>query len=140
LCRWRGLYGNQKYVKNAHCSGCTKYLLCVGFRNAQTKCPELGTNSMTASDTAMTIASFNTDNGGNFYDYMKNYLNASYNSAAVSSGLNGEDCLALYGSYLGCKVPIFRSAIQKKPVLDPSDDINPPHPYYISCNLPITLL
>lgn len=93
---------------------------------------------MTASDTAMTIGSYNTDNVGNFYDYMKNYLNSAYNSAAVSSDLNGEDCLALYGSSLSCKVPIFRSAIQKKPVLDSSDDINP-HPYG-SCNLPIQLL
>jgi len=123
-----------KYVKTPRCSGCTKYLLCVGFRNAVAKCDKPGN---TASATATLISTTNTNIDGNFFDYMQKYLNAAYDSEAVLSGLNGDDCLALYGSSLGCTVSIFRSTRRRHPFLDPSDDIIIPLP---SCHLPITLL
>ncbi len=113
-----------KYVQNPRCSGCTKYLLCVGFRNAVAQCNKPGN---TASATANTIKNTNTNTGGPFHDYMQKYLNAAYDMDAVSSGLNGRNCLALYGSSSSCRVsrerhPIFSIFL------------------FASCRLPITLL
>jgi len=129
-----------KYVKNPRCSGCTKYLLCVGFRNAVANCDKPGN---TASATADSIKNSNTDSSGRFFDYMQKYLNAAYNSTAVSSGLNGDDCLALYGSSLGCTISISRSTRRRNQILDPVDVLDPSGGNIIpfaSCRLPITLL
>ena len=121
ICAAGETYTAIKLVKNPGCSGCTNYLLCVGFLNAVTKC------SLTQTDAVATARLISANNGnGGFSNYMSLYLGATYNSAAVSSGLNGDDCSSLYGSTKTCFIP------GSEPLF--------PNPVSTPCRLPVSSL
>jgi len=88
------------------CSGCTKFLLCQGFKNAVTQCTAL--NATDAIATANLIAA--GGGAGGYSQFLSTYLGVSYDATAVSNGLTGTyNCKTNYGSSSTCDVS------QKKP-------------------------